>query len=247
MIGMESSNSSPVEPGVNESTSPSQAERDLWRAWTMQRTTENRLRLYDHYAPWMRLVAGRLAKSRPPLTDWGDYLSLAAEGLLIAIDRFEPRGDSGFKTYAELYIRGCIRRGVARFYREPGERHDRERIAHRLQPSGSREDVLESLMNAAVDLAFGYFLESGIVDDSLPAQQNPYAIHQQKQHVDYLHLYVARLPERERQLVQMHYFDHVSFVQIAEAMGVSKPRVSQLHAQAITRIRAWFAEVEGER
>lgn len=245
MSSRESRNTSPVEHGANDAALHAQAERELWRAWTLQRTQAHRLRLYEHYSPWMRLVAGRLAKARPPLTDWGDYLSLAAEGLLIAIDRFEPRGDSGFKTYAELYIRGSIRRGVARFYREPGERHDRERIAHRLQPSGTRDDLLESLMNAAVDLAFGYFLESGIVDDSLPAQQNPYAIHQQQQHVDYLHLYVARLPERERQLVQMHYFDQVSFVQIAEAMGVSKPRVSQLHAQAIARIRAWFAEVEG--
>lgn len=223
------------------------AERELWRAWTAQRSPENRLRLYEHYAPWMRVVAGRFAKSRPPLTDWGDYLSLAAEGLLIAIDRFEPRGDAGFKSYAELYMRGTVRRGVSRFYRERGERNDRERISHRVPLPGARDDALDALMSAAVDLAFGYFLESGIIDDSLPAEQNPYAIHQKKQHVDFLHLYVERLPERERHLVQLHYFDHVNFTQIAEVMGVSKPRITQLHGQAIARMRRWFEEVESGR
>jgi len=221
----------------------------LWQAWAKQPTPALRLQLFAHYAPWMRRVAGRYAKARPALTDFGDCLGCAAEGLLQAIDRYQPRDDARFTAYADLYIRGVIRRGMAPFCRDGEQRRQRDcaRIAHHLPLHGDGAQALEALMNAAVDLAFGYFLETGIADESLPARQNPYAIHQQKQHVDFLHLYVERLPERERQLMQMHYFDHLDFAHIAAAMGVSRPRVSQLHAQALARLRGWFSEVERAR
>jgi RNA polymerase sigma factor for flagellar operon FliA len=218
----------------------------LWQAWSKERSPALRLQLFAHYAPWMRRVAGRYAKARPALTDFGDCLGCAAEGLLQAIDRYQPRDDARFTAYADLYIRGAIRRGLAPFNGDGEQRRqrDRERIVQHLPLHGHSAPSLEALMNAAVDLAFGYFLEAGIADESLPAQQNPYAIHQQKQHVDFLHLYVERLPERERQLMQMHYFDHLEFAHIATAMGVSRPRISQLHAQALARLRGWFADIE---
>lgn len=221
-------------------------ETRLWSEWLQQHTPEARLRLYEHYAPWMRTLAGHLAKSRQPLADWGDYLHFGAEGLLKAIDRFQPREGVRFQAYAEHYIRGAVFKGLE-CYRQDSRPKDTDRIAHFLPLPKNGDAALETLMSAAVDLAFGYFLESGVIDEQLPQQQDPYALHQHRQHVDYLALYVDKLPERERTVIRLHYYDHLGFAEIAKVMGVSKPRVTQLHGQGVARMREWFGEVERRR
>lgn len=221
-------------------------EKQLWADWLLARDPDARLRIYDHYAPWMRMLAGHLARSRQPLAEWGDYLHFAAEGLLQAIDRYQPREGVRFQSYAEYYIRGAISKGLE-CYRQDSRPRDSERIGHHLPLPQNSDAALETLMSAAVDLAFGYFLEAGVIDEQLPEQQDPYRLHQKKQHVDYLGLYVDKLPPREKQLIQLHYYDHLPFTEIAKIMGVSRPRITQLHGQAVKRIRGWFGEVEGGR
>lgn len=81
-------------------------------------------------------------------------------------------------------------------------------------------------------------------DHDCTNQHDPYTLNQHKQHVDYLDLYVDKLPAREKTLIQLHYYDHLSFAEIANIMGVSRPRVTQLHGQAIKRIREWFTYIE---
>lgn len=221
-------------------------EQALWQDWLAHRQADARLRLYEHYAPWMRTLAGHLAKSRQPLAEWGDYLHFGAEGLLKAIDRFQPREGVRFQAYAEHYIHGAVFKGLE-CYRQDTRPKDSERVEHHLPLPKNGDAALETLMSAAVDLAFGYFLETGVLDDQLPQQQDPYALHQHKQHVDYLALYVDKLPPREKTLVQLHYYDHLGFAEIAKIMGISRPRVTQLHGQAVARMRGWFGEVERQR
>lgn len=216
-------------------------EQALWQAWIDGRHAEDRVRLFEHYAPWMRLVAGRLARTRPQLAEWGDCHALASEGLLQAIDRYLPREGARFQSYAEYYVRGAVLRGLAKFRQERPVDTAFERIAHRM-PSGCAPLSVESLMDAAVDLAFGYFLEAGIADESLPRQQDPYVRHEQRQRVDLLHRSLAQLPEREAAILRLHYHDHLTFAQIAELNGISKTRVLQLHAGALARLRARFGE-----
>lgn len=62
-------------------------EQAVWQDWLEHRQADVRLRLYEHYAPWMRTLAGHLTKPRQPLAEWGDYLHFSAEGLPKAIDR----------------------------------------------------------------------------------------------------------------------------------------------------------------
>lgn len=166
--------------------------------------------------------------------------------MLLAIDRYKPREGVRFQSYAEHYIRGAIFKGLA-CYRSDSRPKDGDRIAHHLPLPRDGDSALETLMSAAVDLAFGYFLESGVIDEQLPQQQDPYTLNQHKQHVDYLALYVDKLPPREKTLIQLHYYDHLSFAEIAGIMGVSRPRVTQLHGQAVKRMMEWFGEVEGDR
>jgi RNA polymerase sigma factor for flagellar operon FliA len=53
---------------------------------------------------------------------------------------------------------------------------------------------------------------------------------------------IAQLPERERHIVAMHYFRGVKFKDLGKMLGVSEPRISQLHSRAMGRLRGLFAE-----
>ncbi|MBC3504977.1 sigma-70 family RNA polymerase sigma factor, partial [Pseudomonas sp. SWRI59] len=102
----------------------------------------------------------------------------------------------------------------------------------------------ELVVNNAVDLAFGYFLELGVIDEE-PPDNNPLSAYVQQDKDESLGLLVERLPERERQIIVGHYYQQMSFVELAGLLGVGKARVSQLHGQALRRIRELYEEVGG--
>jgi RNA polymerase sigma factor for flagellar operon FliA len=53
---------------------------------------------------------------------------------------------------------------------------------------------------------------------------------------------MQQLPERERRIVSMHYFRGLKFKDLGQMLGVSEPRVSQLHSRAMGRLRTILAD-----
>ena len=96
-------------------------------------------------------------------------------------------------------------------------------------------------MRLTVGLAVGFILEEGIgelVDESPRA--NPYAQAEVAQLRVRIRELVAQLPAREREVLQGHYYEQREFQDVATVMGLSKGRVSQLHARALAKIREWL-------
>ncbi|MDZ4298817.1 MAG: sigma-70 family RNA polymerase sigma factor [Moraxellaceae bacterium] len=226
------------------SAEPFTEEQKLWHEWSLTQAPAVRTKLFFYYCQWSRTLAGFLFSRYPhPLADWNDYVSFASLGLLQAIDRFDPKRMVKFKTYAESLIKGAVLKGLSCYVK------DRERVTRdRLQGLSSEDrfrdedNDLEQVVNAAVDLAFGYFLELGVLNEQ-PDDNGPLDIYEQENIVTTLDSLVAQLPERERQVIIGHYYQHLSFAELSQLMGVSRPRVSQLHAAALKRIRASYRSV----
>ncbi|MNF91194.1 RNA polymerase sigma factor FliA [compost metagenome] len=165
-------------------------------------------------------------------------MNLASIGLLQAIDRFNPELCTRFQSYAEPYVKGNVLKGLS-CYVSDQRRYYRERLESisGTQEDGRTESDLEQVANVAIGLAFGLFLESGIVDQE-PKDNNPLSLYEVERESDTLNECVKLLSANERQVIQGHYHQHLSFTEISELMGVSKSRISQLHAQAIKNIRA---------
>ncbi|MFD2642004.1 sigma-70 family RNA polymerase sigma factor [Pseudomonas japonica] len=213
-------------------------EQALWREWQALRSADARARLFFHHAPWARTVAGYFYNRYPhPLAEWNDYLSLTSQGLLQAIDGFDPLRQVRFRTYAEPFLKGAVIKGLAAYIKDqrPVSRDRLAALSSEDRFSDTDSD-LELVVNSAVDLAFGYFLELGVIDET-PPDNNPLNAYVQQDNDLSLSLLVERLPERERQIIVGHYYQQLSFVQLAELLGVGKSRVSQLHGQALKRIR----------
>ncbi|MFP3995477.1 sigma-70 family RNA polymerase sigma factor [Pseudomonas capeferrum] len=221
----------------------SDEERLLWQQWLCLREADTRTRLFFFHSAWSRTVAGYYYNRYPhTLAQWHDYLSLTSQGLLQAIDGFDPLRQVRFRTYAEPFLKGTVLKGLSAYIKDQRSiaRERLEGIGSE-QRFGATDSDFELVVNNAVDLAFGYFLELGVIDEE-PPDNNPLSAYVQQDKDESLGLLVERLPERERQIIVGHYYQQMSFVELAGLLGVGKARVSQLHGQALRRIRGMYEE-----
>ncbi|WP_220815859.1 sigma-70 family RNA polymerase sigma factor [Pseudomonas paralcaligenes] len=215
-----------------------EAERTLWQRWQTRRDAQTRAELFDLYATWSRVLAGHYHGRYPhPLAEYADYVSLASMGLLQAIDGFDPTLGTRFKSYAEPFIKGAVLKGLSCYVRDQ-QQTTRERL---LSVAGEAEegDDLAAIVNLTVGLAFGYFLEVGILDADL-YDNDPSNLYERQNSMETLAYLVEQLTDGERQVITGHYYQQLSFVQISEMMGVSKARVSQLHGQGLKKLRRLY-------
>lgn len=184
------------------------------------------------YMPLVHQVVARVLRKLPPNVLRDDLAAAGAIGLVDALRKSADRGPA-FEWYARIRIRGAVvdelrsqdwltRRARTRVTRAQAEGH----------ASGTAvvgfDDLSESQASALVD-------ESAVPPDA-----------QVEQHMNRaaLERAVALLPEREANIVSWHYFDGLRFKTIAGRLGVSEPRVSQLHSRAIGRLREALGECD---
>jgi RNA polymerase sigma factor for flagellar operon FliA len=219
----------------------------------------------------VRYVAGRMAVSPPPGLDFEDLLSFGALGLLDAIDRFEPDRGWCFQTFAVPRIRGAILDELRRYdwiSRTGREKIARlERATERLSASGSVPDDEALMAELGLDekgyrelleiagrsyvvsldevlaLEDGDVQREGILQDEAPS---PLERVEQLEETERVALALRALPERERLLVTLYYYEGLTLKEIGRILGVTESRVSQLHGRALSLLRARLVADEEE-
>jgi RNA polymerase sigma factor FliA len=227
------------------SQAPDEDVSALWARYCAAREPQARERLIEHYLPLARSAAGRLFRMRADNSvPFADYLQYARTGLVEAIDHYDPGRETSFTTYSSYRIRGAVLDGLRRETELAAQRtfwhtHQRDRVES-LKPQtwGSGDAEIEALAGVAVGLAIGFLLDQqpeDIPDPAVPA--NPYAAAELAELRRLVRGAIEGLPEREREIVQRHYFAHWDFRLIAQELRVTPGRVSQLHAQALRHVR----------
>lgn len=200
-----------------------------------------------HHSHWARQIARSVyCRIHGFGGIWEDCAQNALVGLLESIDRFDPERGIEFQLYARYRVRGSVFNGLRALLRGDGRRPENENSAavvrERLESFGEGEavDPLEAFVNTAVSLGLGYLLEA----QSMPASSalDAYIVAEKAQQDSLVSECVRSLPEREQLVVVLHYYHHLPFVQVAERMKVTKGRVSQLHKQALDRLRHIFRD-----
>jgi RNA polymerase sigma factor FliA len=243
----------------------------LWQEFRKSRDKAIRDRLILTYAPLVKYVAGRLGSGLPAHIDEGDLVSYGLLGLIGAIERYDPDRDVKFETYAITRIKGAIidelramdwvprsvrararhiERAIAeleaKLHRAPTD----EEIAGKL--GIETEELEESLTEisrssiAALDELWTISSSGGdqvalidtIEDTQGPEPQSALA---QTELKEALGEAIARLPEREKLVVTLYYYEELTLREIGEVLGVTESRVSQLHTKAILRLKARLA------
>jgi RNA polymerase sigma factor FliA len=224
-------------------------EQALWLSLRETESQSARLSLFEKHLPMARRIAGRFAKRSQAIPiNFDELLQMASEGLLEAIDRFDPNLGVPFRFFANRRIGGSILNGLARYSEVNQQISFRKRLTRdrltSLKPSERSLQTLESALDALGDIAFGLALGLMLDDgrmymaDEQDPSPNAYDNLAWNQAVGRVQNAVSELPEREQQILRLHYLDGMAFGQVASVLGLTKGRISQIHGKAIALLRA---------
>jgi RNA polymerase sigma factor FliA len=240
----------------------------IWRQYKLTGERALRDRLILTYAPLVKYVAGRLGSGLPAHVEEGDLVSYGLLGLIGAIERFDPERDIKFETYAIARIKGSIidelrsmdwvprsvrarardiERAIAALEAKLTRAPTDEEIAEKL--GITENEFQDSLMEisrtsiAALDELWQSSSSGGDPVALIDTIEDPQAAEPQTAMAlteirESLGEAIARLPEREKLVVTLYYYEELTLREIGEVLGVTESRVSQLHTKAILRLKA---------
>lgn len=224
---------------------PPRVEAALWRRLRFEAESGCRETIFMRYRALARAIARQNRGRAINGADMDDVEHFAYEGLLQAIDRYDPLRGIPFSAFARRRITGSIADGTIRYSEVAAQARQRSRaVRERLQALGAEAtdepDALRALSSLVSGLAIGLLLEdTGLVvsDDGADFRPSVYDTLAMRELQAVLRDEVAHLPHREASIVRLHYEDGVSFTHIAELLGLSKGRISQLHGAALARLK----------
>jgi RNA polymerase sigma factor FliA len=242
--------------------------QELWRRYKASDDERARERLVVAYSPLVKYVAGRMSSGLPGHVEEADLISYGLGGLISAIQRFDITREIKFETYAITRIRGAIidelrnldwvPRSVrarareieranmkleARLQRAPTDEEMAEELG--LELDEFQETLLQISNSTIVALDELWSVQDGTGDpvsllDTLPDRDalDPQQLVDQSELRDRIADAIAALPEREKLVVALYYYENLTLREIGEVLGVTESRVSQLHTKAVLRLRS---------
>jgi RNA polymerase sigma factor for flagellar operon FliA len=213
-----------------------------------------------HHAPLVRKIALQVASRLPRNVQLDDLIQEGMLGLLDAINRYEPKPGASFETYAKARIRGSIYDSLREDDVIPRHVRDKlnliERAGEELRQSLGRppEDVeIAQHLGMSLDDYFAVLdsaMSITVVDEELPdvIDESADQMRQlaQKQLATRIEEKLRELPERERMVLALHYQQDLSFREVAYVMELTPGRISQLHTQALVRLRGMLRQERAE-
>jgi RNA polymerase sigma factor for flagellar operon FliA len=216
----------------------------------------------------VKYVAGRMASGLPAHVEEADLISYGLLGLISAIERFDPGREIKFETFAVTRIKGSIidelrsldwvprsvrakareiEKANAQLENELQRAPSDQEMAEKLEVTVEEfQETLTRISNSSVvalDELWTVSDASGDQVSLLDTIQDPQGLDPAQEMdatemKDHLADAIARLPEREKLVVALYYYENLTLREIGEVLGVTESRVSQLHTKAVLRLKS---------
>ncbi len=219
------------------------------------------------YSSLIKYLAGKLAMRLPPHISIDDLISSGTIGLIDAINKFDPGKNIQFKTYAEFRIRGAmldelrsldwvprsVRRKIADIERaygalqkELGRPAEDEEVADRLGlPLDAFYRMVDTVKGVSLlDISVVRRKNAESSDEDIfeliadEHQADPFTSISFSQMRNIIAGAIDDLPEKERLVISLYYYEDLTMREIGEIMGYTESRISQIHTKSVLRLRA---------
>jgi RNA polymerase sigma factor for flagellar operon FliA len=227
-------------------------------------------KLISEYSPLIKFIAQKIAVRLPSNIELDDLISAGVIGLMDAIDKWDPTRDNKFKTYAEFRVRGAILDELRAQDWVPRSIRDKAKILDKtiqtlevdLGRTATEEEV-STAMGISVDefhdllnqvrpvsllsideaQAFSTVDKKSILNLLEGTKlNNPYVQYNMKTIKEIVTQAIEKLPDRQRLVLSLYYYEDLNLKEIGRVLRVTESRVSQLHAQAVSRLRNSLTE-----
>ncbi len=245
----------------------------LWRTYKAEADPAVREKLILHYSPLVKYVAGRVGVGLPPNIEQADLVSYGIFGLIDAIEKFDIERAIKFETYAISRVRGAIidelraidwiprsvrykAREVERAYAElEGQLHRTPTEAEVADRMGIKVGDLHHIFSqvsyvnvVALDELLSVGGEKGdslTLGDTLEDKgaEDPVLAFEGEETKYLLARAINQLPEREKIVVTLYYYEGLTLAEIGQVLGVTESRICQMHTKAVLQLRGKIAEV----
>jgi RNA polymerase sigma factor FliA len=266
--GIESEIDADVDPvAANEA-----ALKEMWRTFKASGDPVTRERLILHYSPLVKYVAGRVGVGLPPNIEQADLVSYGIFGLIDAIEKFDIERAIKFETYAISRIRGAIidelraidwiprsvrykAREVERAYaaleaelhRSPTEPEVAARLGISLDDLHTIFSQVSYVNVVALDELLTVGGEKGdklsLVDTLEDTKaEDPVVAFETEETKFLLARAINQLPEREKIVVTLYYYEGMTLAEIGRVLGVTESRICQMHTKAVMQLRVKLSD-----
>lgn len=220
-----------------------------------------------HYAPKIKFLAMRLKAKLPKSVELGELISAGTLGLMESLGKFNPKMGIKFDTYAESRIRGAMLDELRRLDWFPRSLRHRvrqlEEAIHKIEGDKGRipteaelqeatgldeKDVrigLEALQNQLC-LSLDAIQDTFSTDSRESVEGEPFQATALQELIERVASLIDQLTPREKLVLSLYYSDELNMRETAEVMGITEGRVSQLHTQALQRLRREFHTSYGD-
>ncbi len=228
--------------------------------------------LVHQYIPLVKHVVNRLAMTLPPHVDGEDLYAAGLSGLLNAVRQYNPSAGTSFETYARLRIRGAIFDELRRMDWVPRSVHSKARKVHKVMQAIEQEKgraATEQEVAKALEIPLDEYqrwqeeirppsflcLDATFNNDQedSPSQYECLADQRQEDPFDgtfrrelaqIIADRIKQLPEMQRKVLALYYFEDMRLREIAEVFGLTESRICQIHAQAVGNIRGFLQKYD---
>ena len=246
---------------------------ELWQHYFEDHDNKNlRDQLILQYIYLTRYVVGRVKVALPPTFSYEDVSSYGIEGLIDAVEKYTPKMGARFETYALIRIRGTIidkvrsqdflPRSIRRKIKSVKEAQEELKRQYGRAASNSEIAVYLGIEKEKVEQLLAddttitsLYEKKGAADGDIEiidtiedsSHLNPHDELEEKDVKKELEEALKRLPERERTIMVLYYHENMTLKEIGDAINISESRVSQLHAQAIMKLKNLLSENRSAR
>lgn len=226
--------------------------------------------LIRSYLPLVRKVVHRLAGRLPSEVDIKEMINSGIIGLVDALEKYDPKHETNFATYAQFRIRGAI---LDSFRSQDWAPRSLRHKSHKLEQAymlleqklgrpATEEEVAQDLnitmeelqkvlgevsgvvMLSFEELGFGHGEDRFQADELMPTgSPDPLSNLLSGEKVSIVARALDRLPEKERLVISLYFYEELNLKEIGEILGVTESRASQIRSRALIRLKNYLKKV----